>query len=97
MFAWVAPVVAAVLRSSRLVYLQGLLIEVDPKTGTVTKQTQMLSPSSGLIDSLGCAFDPKTGTFYANAQGNGFFLCVPVCGVSACIGGWTVITVPTAC
>ncbi len=56
------------------VRVQGVLLEIEPKTGTILKQVNMLSPSSGLVDSLVCDFDDKTGTFYVNAQGAGFFL-----------------------
>jgi len=61
-----------------LVYVsfqEGYLASFSPKTGAVLNVTQLLSPTSGLVDSLACSFDPVTGTFYANAQGGtGFFL-----------------------
>jgi hypothetical protein len=52
----------------------GLLVSVNPATGAVLNSTQMFPASSGLYDTLACAFDRSTGTFYANAIGNGFFL-----------------------
>jgi len=56
-------------------FSQGVLVSVSPQTGAVINEVKMLSPSSGLTDSLACSFDSQTGIFYANAQGDsGFYL-----------------------
>ena len=54
---------------------QGVILVIDPKTGYVATTINMLTPNSGLVDTLACAFDALSGILYVNAIGtDGFYL-----------------------
>lgn len=53
-----------------LVYIsfaEGILLTVDPKTGSVLNETRVLPSNTNMTDGLACSFDQKTLTFYANS------------------------------